>query len=263
MAEPRFPRPMGPLAEDATGTESGTTPRTPQPCDRFAEQPAVPGADPGLEQCGDRQPQARVFVYGSLRRGQRNHGLLRFARAEGEGSLAGAVLHDLGPFPMAVPGDGMVHGEVFALPATQLGALDRFEGVPRLYQRHRRRLVDGRWVWVYLGRAQQVRHSPRLPAGRWPAAGAGPGAATGVQARALLALAPLLLATLPAAASFDNQAACAAWRSSHGTARILLGNQIGAENRLSKNHRLQESPPEAPIALYSVIDLRRICDERR
>jgi hypothetical protein len=65
------------------------------------------------------------------------------------------------------------------------------------------------------------------------------------------------------AGGFDNQAACAAWRSSHGTARILLGNQIGAENYLSKSRRFQDSPPEAPVELYSVLDLRRVCDERR
>ncbi|MEB3166196.1 MAG: gamma-glutamylcyclotransferase family protein [Cyanobacteriota bacterium] len=206
----------------------------------------------------DAEAGERVFVYGSLRRGQRNHGLLQGARAEGEGSLSGAVLHDLGPFPMAVPGQGVVHGEVVVVPPPLLAELDRFEGVPRLYQRHRRRLIDGRWVWIYLGQARQVRHSPRLASGRWPSAQP----RSIAPSRQLLALAALLLAALPVAA-YDNQAACAAWRSSHGTARIQLGNQIGAENRLSKSRRFQESPPEAPVELYSVIDLRRACDERR
>jgi|GEM_PF-664758 gamma-glutamylcyclotransferase (GGCT)/AIG2-like uncharacterized protein YtfP len=205
------------------------------------------------------EPGERVFVYGSLQRGQRNHGLLQGARAEGEGSLSGAVLHDLGPFPMAVPGQGVVHGEVFVVPATRMAELDRFEGVPRLYQRHRRRLLDGRWVWIYLGQARQVRHSPHLASGRWPSTLP----RSTAPPKKLLALAALLLAALPAAAAYDNQATCAAWRSSHGTARIQLGNQIGAENRLSKSRRFQESPAEAPVELYSVIDLRRACDERR
>ncbi|MCS5697887.1 gamma-glutamylcyclotransferase [Cyanobium sp. FGCU-52] len=217
-------------------------------------------------------PTARVFVYGSLRRGQSNHDQLRGARAEGEGTLAGADLHDLGPFPMAVPGSGRVQGEVFAVTREQLLALDRFEGVPRLYRRHRRRLVDGRRVWVYLGQAHQVRHSPLLPEGRWEGPRRHPsnrrqGEGIGVLAIGLLALGLPgigLWAVGPAlAGGFDSQAACAGWRSSQGTARILLGNQIGAENYLSKSRRFQDSPPEAPVELYSVLDLRRVCDERR
>lgn len=212
-------------------------------------------------------PTERVFVYGSLRRGQSNHGQLLGARAEREGALEGADLHDLGPFPMAVPGSGLVQGEVFAVTREQLLALDRFEGVPRLYRRHRRRLLDGRRVWVYLGQAHQVRHSPLLPDGRWDgprrrSLARGLAEGMGVMAIGLLALGlpgqgPVL------AGGFDNQAACAAWRSSHGTARILLGNRIGAENYLSKSRRFQDSPPEAPVELYSVLDLRRVCDERR
>jgi gamma-glutamylcyclotransferase (GGCT)/AIG2-like uncharacterized protein YtfP len=215
-------------------------------------------------------PTARVFVYGSLRRGQANHNQLLGAPCEGEGTLEGADLHDLGPYPMAVPGSCRVQGEIFTVTRDRLQALDRFEGVPRLYRRHRRRLTDGRRVWVYLGQAHQVRHSPLLPEGRWE----GPrrfclarrlGEGIGVLAIGLLGLG-LPGPGLPGVAlagGFDNQTACAAWRSSHGTARILLGNEIGAENYLSKSRRFQQSPPEAPVDLYSVIDLRRVCDERR
>lgn len=112
-----------------------------------------------------------VFVYGTLRRGEVNHPWLAGARAEGEGQLSGARLHDLGPFPMAVPGDGVVHGEVYALSDAGLARLDRLEGHPRLYRRQRLPLADGRRVWVYLGRPQQVRQSPLLVDGRWGATG--------------------------------------------------------------------------------------------
>lgn len=224
-------------------------------------------AEPARCQGPMTPPTERVFVYGSLRRGQSNHGQLLGARDEGEGTLEGADLHDLGPFPMAVPGRGRVQGEVFAVTRELLLALDRFEGVPRLYSRQRRRLTDGRRVWVYLGQVHQVRHSPLLPEGCWQgprrrphARGLGEG--IGVLAIAVLAFG-LTGQGLALAGGFDNQAACAAWRSSHGTARILLGNQIGAENYLSKSRRFQESPPDAPVDLYSVLDLRRVCDERR
>lgn len=224
-------------------------------------------AEPARWQRPMTPPTERVFVYGSLRRGQSNHGQLLAARDEGEGTLEGADLHDLGPFPMAVPGGGRVQGEVFAVTRELLLALDRFEGVPRLYRRHRRRLTDGRRVWVYLGQAHQVRHSPLLPDGRWQGPRRRPharGLEEGIGVLAIGVLAFGLTGQGPAlAGGFDNQAACAAWRSSHGNARILLGNQIGAENYLSKSRRFQESPPDAPVDLYSVLDLRRVCDERR
>ena len=119
-------------------------------------------ATPGLQ---------AVFVYGTLMRGHRNHGWLAGARFLGRGCLGGAVLYDLGPFPMAVEMDGcfpvaspsasaspssptpstengVIHGEVYAVNEAQLGDLDRLEGVPRLYRRQRLVLLDGREVWV-------------------------------------------------------------------------------------------------------------------
>jgi len=108
-----------------------------------------------------------VFVYGTLKRGQSNHHWLSGARWQGEVALAGLVLHDLGPFPMAVEGEGTVRGELYAVDAAGLARLDVLEGHPRLYNRLIRPLPDGRQAWVYVGRAAQVRHAPQLPDGDW------------------------------------------------------------------------------------------------
>jgi len=111
-----------------------------------------------------------LFVYGSLKRGERNHGQLREARLEGKGSVSGLSLYDLGPFPMAVvdpSGSSVLHGEIYAVTAEQLEHVDRFEGAPRLYERQLHRLRDGREVWVYVGRARQVRFVATIPSGRW------------------------------------------------------------------------------------------------
>lgn len=113
---------------------------------------------------------ALVFVYGSLKRGMANHGQLDGARWLGEAQLQGLALYDLGPFPMAVISNddaAVLQGEIHAVTAPHLQALDRFEGVPRLYERQAWRLEDGRRVWVYVGRAQQVRHVNRIASGRW------------------------------------------------------------------------------------------------
>lgn len=115
------------------------------------------------------EPSQLLFVYGTLKRGLANHPHLAGASHAGEAQMAGIDLHDLGPFPMAIDGDGRIHGELYRLAEEQLARLDRFEGVPRLYQRELRPLVDGRSAWIYLGRPRQVRHAPRLQQGRWPA----------------------------------------------------------------------------------------------
>ena len=73
----------------------------------------------------------------------------------------------------------------------------------------------------------------------------------------------LLAAALPPSAlALDTLATCNAWRGSHGSARLLLGNSLGAAHYLTKQQRLQESPAEAPVALYSDSDLQRVCGGR-
>ena len=109
-----------------------------------------------------------VFVYGTLKRGASNHAWLAGSSWLGEACMPGLVLHDLGPFPMAVVGAGTVHGELYAVAAAGLARLDQLEGYPRLYDRRLLPLADGRRVWVYLGRPRQVRHAPLLACGHWP-----------------------------------------------------------------------------------------------
>jgi len=204
-----------------------------------------------------------VFVYGTLKRGHGNHHWLLEAPFLGEAVLPDVVLHDLGPFPMAVPGEGLVRGEVYGVDAAGLARLDRLEGYPRLYDRRPLALADGRHAWVYLGRPHQVRHVSAIADGCWR--GPAPGAAVrrsqmGLAVLLALGGAALLAATLPPAAlAFDTLSSCNAWRGSHGSARVLLGNSLGAAHYLTKKLRLQESPAAAPVALYSDSDLQRLC----
>ena len=111
-----------------------------------------------------------VFVYGTLKRGERSHGLLGDAAFEGTALLSGLELYNLGPFPMAIcnpQASRPISGELYSITAQQLQALDRFEGAPRLYRRELRRLSDGREAWVYLGKPRQVRFAPVLSNGCW------------------------------------------------------------------------------------------------
>ena len=207
-----------------------------------------------------------VFVYGTLKRGHGNHHWLIDAPFLGESVLPDVVLHDMGPFQMAVPGEGSVRGEVYAVDAAGLARLYGLEGYPRLYDRRPLPLADGRRAWVYLGRPHQVRHVSAIADGCW--LGPAPGAAVRRSQMApavmlVLGGGALLAAALhPSALALDTLATCNAWRGSHGSARLLLGNSLGAAHYLTKQQRLQESPAEAPVALYSDSDLQRVCGGR-
>jgi gamma-glutamylcyclotransferase (GGCT)/AIG2-like uncharacterized protein YtfP len=200
------------------------------------------------------RPPELVFVYGTLRRGQVNHHWLEGCGFEGEVTMTGLVLHDLGPFPMAVPGDGVVHGELYRLEAMALSALDRLEGYPRLYDRLPRPLDDGRWAWVYVGRPRQVRFSPAFSTGRWPGL------------RALAVLLALLLAGAGGPAALAQSTDCAAWQRATGDQKVRLGNALGAAHYLTRLRLLPASAgdnPEAqPAVLYATSDLRRLCRQR-
>ncbi|MEB3199609.1 MAG: hypothetical protein VKK62_03645 [Synechococcaceae cyanobacterium] len=80
----------------------------------------------------------------------------------------------------------------------------------------------------------------------------------------LLLLTTLLagLCLAPAATADGSLARCNAWQRSSGVARILLGNAIGAAHYLTKRVRLQESPPDHPVALYHDSDIQRVCSWR-
>jgi len=226
-----------------------------------------------------RSPQL-LFVYGSLKRGQRAHHLLERLDWLGEAWLPGACLHDLGPFPMAVPGEGRIQGEVYAVGEADLEALDRYEGAPRLFERHWLSLEDGRRAWVYLGRPHQVRHVASLASGRWlgPSGpklrGGGRGEARAKASTAAtatvwfaaltqaLGLAVVIAGGLRPGWAFDTLGACQSWQNSRGQARIEISNSIGAAHYLTKMKRLQESDPAAPVPLYSESDIARVCSER-
>jgi gamma-glutamylcyclotransferase (GGCT)/AIG2-like uncharacterized protein YtfP len=111
-----------------------------------------------------------VAVYGTLKRGQCNHRLLLLCPCLGPVLLSRLRLYNLGPYPMAVAcadPAATVAAELYAVSAAVLAQLDVLEDHPREYERQRWSLVDGRQVWVYLGRPSQVGGCPLLADGVW------------------------------------------------------------------------------------------------
>lgn len=94
-----------------------------------------------------------LFVYGTLKRGERNHRLLADQRFLGAATTAPRYrVVDLGPHPGLVRAgsEGLaVRGELFAVTECCLSELDDFEGVPGPFVRELIE-IDGRTgVWAY------------------------------------------------------------------------------------------------------------------
>lgn len=122
-----------------------------------------------------------IFVYGTLKRGERNHGLL--ARAE---FIGGAFtepkyrLIDCGPYPALVEHSEQpmaIGGEVYRIDEAILRELDRLEDEGRLYRRAviEAQMIDGpacdqtprsAQVWTYFWLRTPPEH-PLIEAASW------------------------------------------------------------------------------------------------
>jgi gamma-glutamylaminecyclotransferase len=79
-----------------------------------------------------------LFLYGTLKRGEKSHRLMAGQRFVGAAATEPRYrLHDLGPYPglVADAAGVAVAGELWEVDAAGLAELDRFEGVPDLFIR--------------------------------------------------------------------------------------------------------------------------------
>jgi gamma-glutamylaminecyclotransferase len=113
----------------------------------------------------------RVFVYGSLQRGEANHRMMKGARFVARARTAPAFdLFDLGAFPaMVTEGSTAIAGELYEVSADLLERLDVFEGCPRLYQREAVALDDGTNAEAYVMPRQRLGRAQRITHGSWRA----------------------------------------------------------------------------------------------
>ncbi len=97
--------------------------------------------------------QDLVFVYGTLRRGQRNHYMLDTSCFLGlHVTKPCYTMLDLGTYPGVVPGgDCAITGELYRVTATTLATLDELEDYPHRYDRVVLATERGR-AWIYLYR---------------------------------------------------------------------------------------------------------------
>lgn len=111
----------------------------------------------------------RLFIYGTLLPGERDHGLL--AAAELLGPVVTEPLFqlvELNVYAALIPdGKVAVHGLLYAADLETRRRIDVARQVPILFQRETIRLSDGAEVETYLMTPDQVRGKRRLAHGDW------------------------------------------------------------------------------------------------
>jgi gamma-glutamylaminecyclotransferase len=93
-----------------------------------------------------------LFVYGTLKRGERNHHRMRGQEFLGAAATAPRYrVVDLGAHPGLVrdPNGLAIHGELFAVDARGLAELDEFEEVPGPFVREPIEVAGYQLVWAY------------------------------------------------------------------------------------------------------------------
>ena len=117
------------------------------------------------------EPEAtvRLFVYGLLLQGEREHALLEGAQLLGEARTAPEhTLVDLSFYPVLLVGGHVeVQGELYAVSRELRFKLDVHHQCPALFRRVSVKLADGTQAETYVMDDDKVRGKRRLRGGSW------------------------------------------------------------------------------------------------
>ncbi|MGI0012505.1 MAG: gamma-glutamylcyclotransferase family protein [Nitrososphaera sp.] len=112
----------------------------------------------------------KIFVYGSLKKGFGNHGLLAISNSKFLGSAKTHPIFtmvDFGTFPgCLINGETAIHGEVYEITDEVLAWLDKLEGHPNFYRRVEISSTLGP-VWMYVLSRTDFSITPIVKNGIW------------------------------------------------------------------------------------------------
>lgn len=108
----------------------------------------------------------KVFVYGTLMKGESNHQYLEKSRCLGKATVEGYDMYDVGWYPAIIPGDSLIVGELYSVSLEDVPSIDRLEGEGSLYAKRCETvtLSDGSRtvasVYVFLGDVSGLKRIP-------------------------------------------------------------------------------------------------------
>lgn len=108
-----------------------------------------------------------VLVYGSLRNGKHNHGMLYGSKFLEEGTVDGFSMFSLGSFPFITPSEGTIVVEAYEVDDDTFERLDRLEGYPNFYNRKDVVMSTGLRGWIYYMDSKYREGAPHVTSGDW------------------------------------------------------------------------------------------------
>lgn len=110
----------------------------------------------------------KVFVYGTLLKGEYNNRHLETSTLLGSSEVKGFEMRSLGPFPACFHSDldSKVIGEVWEIDAETFARLDRLEGYPRFYDRVEVETPFGN-AWMYIQWGDHCEEFELVKSGSW------------------------------------------------------------------------------------------------
>ena len=108
-----------------------------------------------------------VAVYGTLRKGESNHYIIRDAKPFGVSRIKGFTMYSNGFYPYAVSRGKGITVELYKVDADHMRRLDSLEGYPYHYNR-KKVTVKGKKAWVYFtAKKPDVDGITKVDSGDW------------------------------------------------------------------------------------------------
>ena len=97
----------------------------------------------------------KVFVYGTLMKGETNHHYLENSTFLGMATIEGYEMYNVGWYPAIIDGDGIIIGELYQVPNIDIPSIDMLEGEGSLYIKRCETVTDSKgkssfaFIYVY------------------------------------------------------------------------------------------------------------------